>query len=452
MHDLLILGGGPAGYLAAERAAHEGFQTVLFETRALGGVCLNEGCIPSKTLLHSAKIYDYSNGYGAKYGVTCDNARINYDAVITRKNKVVRTLVAGISSRLKTVGVQIVTEHAVIQGRIEGGFAVEAGGLRYEGKKLLLCTGSQVLVPRIDGLDAQLQDGFVLTSREILDLREIPERLVVVGGGVIGLEMSSLFRSLGAKVTVIEMLDKIAGPADAEVSALLQKDLEKRGVTFLLSAKVTSFANGVVRYEQDGVERTLETDKVLLSIGRKPSTDGFGLETLGIVLERGAVKTDDQMKTSVPGVFASGDCNGKSMLAHTAYRESDVAINVMAGQKDTMDYGCVPYVIYTNPEVAGIGETLESARTRGLSAREITLSMRFSGRYLAENEGGGGICKLIVGEDDRLLGVHMIGNPASEIISTASLSLSRALTLDAFKKTVFPHPSVAEILRECAFA
>jgi dihydrolipoamide dehydrogenase len=251
-------------------------------------------------------------------------------------------------------------------------------------------------------------------------------------------------------VTVIEMLDKIAGPTDGEISGLLQKHYEKRGVKFLLGARLTRIGGNFVTYEQGGQAVELPCDKVLLSIGRRAVSGGFGLEKLGVETQRGAVRTDAQQKTNGPGVFAAGDINGTSMLAHTAYREAEVAINTLCGRKDSMSYDAIPSVIYTNPEVACIGETLESAKAKGLDAREVKLPMMYSGRYMAENEGGTGICKL-VWAGKRLIGVHMLGNPASEIISTASALISREISLEQAKRIVFPHPSVAEILHEGLF-
>ncbi len=447
MFDLIIIGGGPAGYHAAELAAHEGLKTLLIEKRAVGGVCLNEGCIPSKALLHSAKIFDYANGYGQHYGVTCENPKLDYPAIVKRKDKVVKKLVAGIEAALKKGNVEICKETAVIKGRIEGGFEVQAGEQTYQGAKLLLCTGSEPVLPPIDGLKPALESGFAMTNREILALTEPPKRLVIVGGGVIGLEMASLMNSAQSEVTVIEMLDKIAGPTDAEISSLLQKNYEKKGVKFLLKAKLTSIGTDSVTYELDGKTETINCDKVLLSIGRRAVTAGIGLEAIGVVTDRGAVTTDPQQKTNVAGVFASGDINGKSMLAHTAYREAEVAINTICGRKDTMEYNAIPSVIYTNPEAASVGETLETARAKGLEVHEVKLPMMFSGRYMAENERGDGICKLIW-EGKRLIGVHMLGNPCSEIISTAAMAISREISLEQLKKVVFPHPTVAEILHE----
>lgn len=452
MYNLIVIGGGPAGYLASERAAAAGMNVLLFEKQNLGGVCLNEGCIPSKTLLNSAKIYDYANGGGEKYGVFSENPRIDYPAVVARKDKVVKKLVAGIRANMKKLGVTVILEAAKIQGRgADGLFEVSAAGTSYFAEKLLIATGSQPTLPPITGLKDSLEQGFALTNREILALKEIPENLTIVGGGVIGLEIASLFNSIGSKVTVLEMLDKIAGYTDRQISEILLKNYEKKGINFILSAKVTEISTDGVAYELNGTTEKVKADKVLVSIGRRAVTADIGLDSIGVVLERGNVLTDEQMKTNVPGVFAAGDVNGKSMLAHTAYREAEVAVNVMLGKSDRMLYSAIPSVIYTNPEVAGIGETLESAKESGIDAREVTLPMAYSGRYMAENEGGDGIAKIVL-DGTRLIGFHMIGNPASEIISTASVAISREVDLEALKRTVFPHPTVAEILRELIFS
>lgn len=431
MYDLIILGGGPAGYRAAELAAEAGLNTLLFEKRAVGGVCLNEGCIPSKALLYSAKIYDYARGGGEAYGVSCQNPVLNYAAAVKRKDKVVKKLVAGIEAGLKKAGVEIIREHATIKCRIDGGFEVEAGGNSYKAAKLLICSGSEPVMPPIKGIET------AMTNREILALTEIPETLAIIGGGVIGLEMASLFNSAGSRVTVYEMADKIAGPFDREISESLQRIYEKKGVEFRLGAAVNDIAE-------------LHAEKTLVSVGRRPVIGGIGLESIGVLTERGAVVTDGQMKTSVPGVFAAGDVNGKSMLAHTAYREAEVAVNTILGSKDTMEYSAIPSVIYTNPEAAGIGETLETALSKGIAARETKLPMMFSGRFMAENERGEGICKL-VWNADRLIGAHMLGNPASEVIGLLSAVLYKEMTAEQIKKLVLPHPTVTEILKEAVF-
>ncbi|MFH1880411.1 MAG: FAD-dependent oxidoreductase, partial [Bacillota bacterium] len=235
--DLIILGGGPAGYRAAERAAHEGLKTLLFEKKALGGVCLNEGCIPSKTLLYSAKLYDYAKGGCEKYGVTCENAALDHLAVLRRKQKIVKKLTMGIAAQLKAGNVTVVAEEAEIAGRVDGGVAVSAAGEQYVGARILLATGSMPMLPPIDGLQAAVESGFALTNREILDLQEVPKALVVVGGGVVGLEMASYYASAGSVVTVVEMLNAVGGPIDAELAGMLKAAYEKKGVTFMLGTK-----------------------------------------------------------------------------------------------------------------------------------------------------------------------------------------------------------------------
>jgi dihydrolipoamide dehydrogenase len=448
------LGGGPAGYLAAERAGHAGLATLLIEKRALGGVCLNEGCVPSKALLNSAKILDYAR-HGDKYGVTTSGAAIDQKAVIARKNKVVKTLVAGIRGQLKENHVTVVNGFGEIVGREGDVITVAVGAEKYQAKRLLIASGSEAIVPPIPGVKEGLDAGRVLTNREILDLDVIPESLVVVGGGVIGLEMASYFNSVGSKVTVIEMLDKIAGPTDREVSSILQKNYEKKGVTFKLKSKVTAITADAVEFENAEGEHSKQSApaaKVLLSIGRRAVTTGFGLEKLGVYVDKGRIVTDDTGQTNVPGVYATGDVNGVWMLAHVAYRESEVVINNLTGKKDAMRYNAVPSVIYTNPEVGCVGETEESCQAKGIACKVANISMNYSGRYMAENAAGDGICKVIADPvRNRLIGCHIIGNYASEIITTAAMLIESEMKIDDIKEFIFPHPSVAEIIREAVF-
>lgn len=450
-YDLIVLGGGPAGYLASERAGHAGLSVCCIEERSVGGVCLNEGCIPTKTLLYSAKLFDGA-AHGEKYGVTAEGLTIDHAKVVSRKDKVVKTLVAGVQSALKANGVLLVSARGVITGRSAEGYTVDAGGETYIGKRLLIATGSSPAVPPIPGLKEGLASGFVCTNREILQLTQKPEHLCVIGGGVIGLELASYFASIGSKVTVIEMLDHIAGENDTELVAILKKSYEKRGVTFHLSAKVTEVNASAVKYEKDGAISEVACDKVLLSIGRRANTKDIGLESIHVLLERGAVVTDAQMKTNQPEVYAAGDVNGKSMLAHTAYREAEVAVNTMLGKHDTMRYEAIPGVLYTNPELSAVGETEASAKAKGLDASCVKLPMRFSGRYLAENEGGDGIMKLVVDKQTRkVLGAQVLSNYSSEFIVTVGTFIELGLTVDEVKEIVFPHPTVCEIVREAVF-
>ena len=450
-YDLIVLGGGPAGYLGAERAGAAGLSVLCIEKGSVGGVCLNEGCIPTKTLLYSAKLYDGAK-HGEKYGVSAQGLAVDHAKVVARKNKVVKLLVGGVKAALKQNGVTLIEGEGRVEGRDENGFRVWVNGETHTAGKLLIATGSAPAVPPIPGLKEGMERGFVLTNREILALTEAPERLVVIGGGVIGLEMASYFNSIGSAVTVVEMLDHIAGENDAELTALLQKNYEKKGVRFILSARVTELAEGGVCYEKDGEACRVDADKVLLSIGRRANTAGLGLETIGVELARGAVVTDLHMRTNVPGVYAAGDVNGKSMLAHTAYREAEVAVNDMLGIADEMRYGAVPSVVYTSPELASVGETEATAKRNGLDVTTVKLPMRFSGRYLAENEGGDGIAKLVVERgSQRVVGMQALANYASEFISTAAVFVETGMTLAQVKKIIFPHPTVGEIIREAAW-
>ncbi len=452
--DLAIVGGGPGGYVAAERAGAAGLKTVLFEKKSLGGVCLNEGCIPTKTLLYSAKVYNYALE-GAKYGISSENPAFDYGKIMDRKDKVVKKLVGGVKAAMKAAGVEVVNAEAIVKGRGAEGFVIEAAGEEYTAARLLLCTGSEAAVPPFPGLGEA--GDIIMTNREILSMRERPESLVVIGGGVVGMEFASFFSTLGTRVTVVEMLPKILGPLDDEVSAMLQKIYAKKGVDFRLSCKVTGIEGNAVVFENaEGVTEKVSGDRILMSVGRRAVLSG--LESLGLemTLNRAGrpcgVKVDDRMRTSVPGVWAAGDITGFSMLAHTASREGEVAVNDMLGKDDRMSYEAIPGVVYTNPEVAGVGLTEAEAAAKGTPVKVLRLSMNYSGRFVAENERGDGICKLLVGADGRILGAHMLGNPCSELIHSMCMAIEKKMTVEDLKKTVFPHPSVSEILRETAFA
>ena len=450
MIDLLIIGGGPAGYVAAERAGHKGMKVVLFEKKTLGGVCLNEGCIPTKTMLYSAKMYENAL-HADKYGIFAENVRFEYDKIVSRKNKVVRKLVAGVKSKMKTNNVEVVEGEAVIAGRSGKGIEVACNGQTYLGANLLICTGSEASVPPIPGLKEA--GDIILTNREILDLKAQPQTLVVIGGGVIGMEFASFYNSLGSKVTVIEMLPEILGQNDSEISAMSRDIFTKKGIEFHLNAKVVQVDGNKVIFEKDGTTHTVEGDKILLSVGRRPITKGFGLENLNIELDRGGIKVDEKMRTNVPNVYAAGDVTGFSLLAHTASREGEVVVNNLTGRNDVMRYNAVPGVVYINPEIAGVGETEESAKAKGIDYKVAKLSMTYAGRFVAENEGGTGVCKVLIGAKyGEIIGVHMLGNPSSEMIYGACMAIEGEMTLDEMKEVIFPHPTVSEIFKEVVFA
>ena len=404
-YQVIIIGGGPAGYTAAEAAGKAGLSVLLFEKQNLGGVCLNEGCIPTKTLLYSAKTYDGAK-HASKYAVTVPE-------VFFDKN------------------------------------TVRCGEETYECDNLILCTGSETFIPPIPGIDSVNY----WTHREALDNKELPASLAIVGGGVIGMEFASFFNSLGVKVTVIEMMDEILGGMDKELSALLRADYAKRGIQFLLSTKVVSLAQteegAVVSYENAEGAGSVIAEKLLMSVGRRPVTKGFGLENLNLQrTERGSIVVNGQMESSLPGVYVCGDLTGFSLLAHTAVREAEVAVHAILGKEDRMSYAAIPGVVYTNPEIAGVGQTEESLTAKGIAYRAVKLPMAYSGRFVAENEGVNGVCKVLLGEDDTILGAHVLGNPASEIITLAGMAVEMKLKAAEWKKIVFPHPTVAEIFRE----
>ncbi len=451
--DLVVIGGGPGGYLAAERAGHAGLKTMVIEKREFGGVCLNEGCVPSKTFLNSAKVFDYAN-HAEAYGVNgVGKATVDQKFVVERKNGVVKMLVSGVKGQLKRNHVTMKMAEAFIEGKNEEGFTIKAGDDKVVAKRLIIATGSMPVVPPIPGLKENLEAGVVMTNREVLDLTVIPKTLVVIGGGVIGLEMASYFSSVGSKVTVVEMLNKIAGPTENEISSILQKSLEKKGVEFKLGAKVTAVEKDGVVYEKDGKVEKVPAEKILCSIGRRAVTTGFGLENIGVNLERGAIVTDDMMKTNVANVYAVGDVNGKIMLAHTAYREAEVAVNNILGKKDRMRYNVIPSVIYTNPEVGSVGETEESAKAKGLDVKGVSIPLTYSGRYIAENTDLNGICKLVINKKtNTLIGAHIIGSYSGEYIVAVSAMIDLEVDIENIKKLVFPHPTVCEIVREAIFS
>lgn len=443
-YDVAIIGGGPAGYTAAEKAAKGGLSTVLFEKNALGGVCLNEGCVPTKTLLYSAKTYDQIK-HASKYAVSAENPSFDYPKIIARKNKVVKKLTAGIRMKMKESGVEVIAGEAMIQGKTdEGNILIQCAEQVYEAKNLLVCTGSESVIPPIPGVN----ETEYWTSREALQSKELPASLIIIGGGVIGMEFASFFNSMGTEVQVVEMLDKILGPMDKELSDMLQAEYAKRGVKFYLGHKVTGIHGQEVTVEKDGESFTLHGEKVLLSVGRRPVTKGFGLETLALEPYRNGIKVNEYMQTSLPNVYACGDITAFSLLAHTAVSEAEVAIDHILGKARAMSYKAIPGVVYTNPEIAGVGKTEEELQACGTPYQVKKIPMAFSGRFVAENEMGNGVCKLILAEDGTLIGAHLLGNPASELIVIAGIAIEKGMKAEELTSFVFPHPTVGEILKE----
>lgn len=441
-HDLIILGGGPAGYTAAERAARGGLNTLLIEKRALGGVCLNEGCIPTKTLLYSAKIWHLAED-AKKYGIEASADQFLMDKVNARKNKVVRKLVAGIKGKMTNAGVTVVTgEGEILAPTTPQEYSVKVGKEIYTAPRLLLASGSETFVPPIPGLDTVEY----WTSREALVSKELPKSIAIIGGGVIGMEFAAFYNRVGVEVHVIEMLPEILGGMDSEMGALLRAEYTKLGVKFYLQHKVTFVAPDGVTVEFEDNSFVIPTERILLSVGRRPVTEK--LSPLGLEMEGRGVKVDATMRTSLPGVYAAGDVTGYSLLAHTAVREAEVAVDNMLGKNAQMSYRAIPGIIYTQPEVAGVGITEDQLKKEGISYRKHQLPMAFAGRFVAENEMANGVCKILIGEDDTLLGAHMLGNPASELIVVIAVAIERGIKAHELASVVFPHPTVGEIIKE----
>ena len=445
--DLAIIGGGPAGYNVAERAALSGLKTVLFEKKAVGGVCLNEGCIPTKTMLYSAKLLDNAKS-ATKYGILgTENASFDLDKIIARKNKTVRKLTAGVKMKLKESGVSVVEQEAAILGENNEAISIKAADDTFEASYVIVATGSSTFIPPIRGL----AEAEYWTSREALDVKELPGTLAVIGGGVIGMEFASFFNSMGVKVTVVEMLPEILGVMDKELSAMLRSEYTKKGIEFHLNAKVVEADSKSLTIEKNGTNTKIEAEKILVSTGRIANTKNLGLEKLNIELLRNGIKVNEYMQTSHPRVYACGDVTGSYMLAHTASRESDVALNHILGKDDTMSYIANPSVVYTNPEISCVGKTEEELKESNTSYKVFKLPMAYSGRFMAENETGNGLCKIITDDNEQIIGCHILGNPSSEIIATAGIAIENNYTLEEFQKIIFPHPTVAEIIHEILY-
>ena len=457
---LAIIGGGPAGYTAAEKASKAGKDVVLFEQNAVGGTCLNVGCIPTKSLLYGAKQY-YNATHAQKYGVTAENVAFDFAAMQKRKTIVVRKLVAGIKQRLNNEHCTVVNGLAKILPSLQGGDGgrlIECNGETYEAENLMISTGSTNFVPPIPGIK---DNPAVWDSTDALAATELPKSIIIVGGGVIGMEFATLYHELGVPVTVIEAMPTILPNLDPEVVQILLDKYRKAGINILTSTKVESI-NG---NELTANGQQLTADKILVSVGRRANLQG--LEALkDLELNRGAIVIDDFCRTSLPNVYACGDVTGKIMLAHVASRQAEVAVAKMLndpyGEADRstggrlemvndqmVNYNAIPSVVYTNPEIASVGITEAQAESMSIPVEVRKLPMTFSGRFMAENEGETGLCKMIIDANNHsVLGVHMIGNPCSEFISAASFAVSNGYTTEEMQQVVFPHPTVSEILHE----
>ncbi|MCF7931639.1 MAG: dihydrolipoyl dehydrogenase [Acholeplasmataceae bacterium] len=447
-YDLVVIGGGPGGYHAAERAAHHGFSVLLIEKDTLGGVCLNAGCIPSKTLLNSSKRYDMTR-HGSAYGVKTDGVHYAPEEVLKRKNQVVDALVKGVGYTLKTQGVTVIKDHARITGMHGHAVKIALSDTEILAKRLILATGSVPFLPGIEGLE----NPHVMTSKVILDLDVVPHKLVIIGGGVIGVEMATHFSRIGSDVTILEMLPTLGGPLDQDVEKTLRQMLDKQGVKCLTEAKVVRIDETTITYEHYGKTHELPHDRVLLSAGRRPMTEELGVKSIGLEVSlQGAIVTDDRCQTNVKHTYAIGDVNGKSMLAHTAYREAEVCINTIMGKKDRVDYNTIPAVIYTSPEIAVVGRTRSQALEEGYDVIEKVLPMVYSGRHLAESASKEGFVKLVLNrQNNTLLGAHIVAAHASEMILYLTAMMDLVIDAEQMTRFVYPHPSYGELIKDTLF-
>ncbi|NLQ73409.1 dihydrolipoyl dehydrogenase [Streptococcus mutans] len=443
-YDMIVVGGGPAGYYAAIRGAQLGGKVAIVEKSEFGGTCLNKGCIPTKTYLKNAEILDgikIAAGRGINFAST--NYTIDMDKTVAFKDTVVKTLTSGVQGLLKANKVTIFNG----LGQVNPDKTVTVGSETIKGHNIILATGSKVSRINIPGIDSPL----VLTSDDILDLREIPKSLAVMGGGVVGIELGLVYASYGTEVTVIEMADRIIPAMDKEVSLELQKILSKKGMNIKTSvgvAEIVEANNQLTLKLNDGSEVVAE--KALLSIGRVPQLSG--LENLNLELERGRIKVDDYQETSISGIYAPGDVNGRKMLAHAAYRMGEVAAeNAIWGNVRKANLKYTPAAVYTHPEVAMCGITEEQARQEYGNVLVGKSSFSGNGRAIASNEAQGFVKVVADAKYHEILGVHIIGPAAAEMINEASTIMENELTVDELLRSIHGHPTFSEVMYE-AFA
>ncbi len=459
-YDLVVIGGGPGGYVAAIRAAQLGMKTACVEMRgSLGGTCLNIGCIPSKALLQSSEKYAEARGHLAAHGVKLGKVALDLETMMGRKDKVVGELTKGVEFLFKKNKIDYVKGAGAIPqaGRVTVALA-EGGEETLEARNILIATGSETTpLPGVE-----IDEKRIVSSTGALALAKVPKDLVVIGAGVIGLELGSVWSRLGARVTVIEFLDRILPGMDAEIAKQTQRVLAKQGLTFKLGRKVTGAQTAqtaksgvtlVFEPTKGGAAEEIEAERVLVAIGRRPYTEGLGLEALGVEIDnRGVIQVDARFQTSVPGVFAIGDCAPGPMLAHKAEDEGAICVEMMAGQSGHIDHELVPGVVYTWPEVAAVGKTEEQLKEAGLDYRVGKFPFSANSRARATGETDGLVKILADAKTDRVLGVHILGPLAGDLISEAVLAMEFGASAEDIARTCHAHPQMGEAVKEAALA
>ncbi|NSW75782.1 MAG: dihydrolipoyl dehydrogenase [Candidatus Atribacteria bacterium] len=451
--EVLVIGGGPAGYASALRAGQKGLKTILVEGRDLGGTCLNRGCIPTKAFFKSQEVAHFVRR-AHEFGVKAEYTGIDWPTVLSRKNRIVRQLTSGVGFLLKKARVEVVEGWASFLDPHT--VQVTRDGRREEeirAKSIILASGSQPATLPVEGADFER----VIDSERALELPELPSSMVVIGGGVIGMEMACIFNAFGVKVEVIEMMPKILPPVDGEVTALLTQIVEKRGLVVHLRSRVQKIQNGsnalqVVFTDAEGKERIAEGEYVLVATGRMPHTEGLNLENIGIKLEGKAVFADETLRTSLPWIYAPGDVNGRYLLAHVAYKEAEVALENILGGARKMDYRYVPNCIFSFPEIASVGFTEEEAGTKGYEVRIGKFPFRANGKALIEGETEGFVKVISEKRSGEILGVHIIGPHASDLITEAVLAMNMECTPEEVAQAIHAHPTLSESVMEAAEA
>ncbi len=452
--DVVVVGAGPGGYVSAIKLGQLGLKTAVVEQDQLGGVCLNVGCIPSKALIHASSFYDKMKHHADELGIDADVRGINLEKLITWKSGIVKKLTGGIGGLLKANGVEVLRGRATF----EGPNALKVVGsetLSVTAKYFVIATGSRPFeIPgfKVDGVN-------VITSTEALDLKKAPKRLVVIGGGYIGLELGSYFSKVGSTVTVLEGGDRPLAAMDADCVNVVTRRLKKRGVTIVTGAKAKGYkksgsgkaASLVVAYSDASGEQSVECDAILVTVGRTPNSENLGLERLGLKPNaRGFIEVDAQCRTKVPHVFAIGDVAGGMMLAHKASKEGLVAAEVIAGKKAAFDTKIIPAVVFTDPEIAAVGYTLAEAKQASFDAHEASFPFGALGKALASGESDGFVKVVADRKTQRLLGVHMVGAEASALLGEAGLALEMGAVLEDLAMTIHAHPTLPEALMEAA--